>query len=47
VGPGLLRSLIFFNLPNISSRTMALGFTQTTAERVPENVFGEESAAGS
>jgi hypothetical protein len=30
----------FFNLPNPSSRTLALGFAQSLTERVPEDLSG-------
>jgi hypothetical protein len=36
----------FFNLPNLSSRTMALGVTQPLTKMSTENVSGEKGAAG-
>jgi hypothetical protein len=38
-----MRSLNFFNLPNPSSRNMALGFTQPLTETSTRRYFGGEA----
>jgi hypothetical protein len=35
--------IFFFNLPNLSIRTMSLGFTQPLTERIPENISGDKA----
>jgi hypothetical protein len=38
-------SLQFFNLPNVSSSAVALGFTHPLTEMTARDIPGEESAA--
>jgi hypothetical protein len=40
-------NILFFNLPNPFSRTMALGFAQPLREKVPEYISGGKARSAS